>query len=61
MTDMTPEEINRKCAELEDAYRCVKCGAIYLDSPVSVCDCAHDATAFRLCKLVDPKLQEAPK
>lgn len=45
----------------EDVYRCVKCGGIYLDSPVTTCDCAHDATEFRLCKLVDPKLQEAPK
>ena len=40
--------------EGDDVYRCVKCGAIYLDSPVSVCDCAHDATEFRLCKLIDP-------
>ena len=45
----------------EDVYRCVKCGGIYLNSPVTTCDCAHDATEFRLCKLVDPKLQEAPK
>ena len=39
--------------ECEDVYRCVKCGGIYLDSPVTICDCADDATEFRLCKLID--------
>lgn len=35
-------------------FRCVKCEAIYLDTSVTVCDCAQDATEFRECMLIDP-------
>lgn len=41
----------------EKVFRCVKCEAIYLDEPVSVCDCAADATEFRECRLVDPNTE----